>query len=77
MLGCDSKALKRLMHSLGSSSGEESCSAVVQLLDRVSGLQRELQQRQSQEETEQVQTTQLGGWRLLCSTGASLDILMD
>lgn len=80
MLGCDDKALKKLTLS---SRSEESCSAVVQLLERVSGLQRDLEQRQSQEETEQVQTSQLGwvgglGWWVLprsCSAAATRDIL--
>lgn len=71
MLGCDNKDLKK--PSLGGSRGEESCSAVVQLLERVSGLQRELEQRQSQEEAEQVQSSQL----LLRSSPACYDILVQ
>lgn len=59
VLGCDNKALKKVTLSPRS---EESSRAVEQLVERVSSLQRELEQRHSQEETEQVQTSQLGGW---------------
>lgn len=43
---CDHKVLEKLMHSLGSTSSEESCSAVVQLLQFLGGLQGEPEQVQ-------------------------------
>lgn len=56
---CDNKAFKKLMSNFGSSRSEESCSAVVELLERVTRLQKELELKESQEEIDmdQVQTT--------------------
>eukprot|EP00066_Takifugu_rubripes_P026007 XP_011615273.1 PREDICTED: EF-hand and coiled-coil domain-containing protein 1-like [Takifugu rubripes] len=47
---CDNKAFKKLMSNFGSLRSEESCSAVVELLERVTRLQKELELRESQEE---------------------------
>lgn len=54
---CDNKAFKKLMSNFGSSRSEESCSAVVELLERVTRLHKELELREGQEEVDQVQTT--------------------
>lgn len=45
------------MSNFGSSRSEESCSAVVELLERVTRLHKELELREGQEEVDQVQTT--------------------
>lgn len=59
---CDSKAFKRLMSGFGSSRSEESCSAVVELLERVTRLQKEpeLRERQQEVDAEQVRGRDLG-----------------
>lgn len=57
VLSCDNKAFKKLMSNFGSSRSEESCSAVVELLERVTRLHKELESREGQEEVDQVQTT--------------------
>lgn len=49
-LRCDSKAFKKLMSNFGSLRSEESCSAVVELLERVTRLQKELELKESQDE---------------------------
>lgn len=48
-LRCDNKAFKQLMSTFGSLRSEESCSAVVQLLERVTRLQKELELRERRE----------------------------
>ncbi|XP_035858189.1 EF-hand and coiled-coil domain-containing protein 1 isoform X2 [Sander lucioperca] len=45
---CDDKALKKLMSNYGSSRSEESCSAVVELLERVTRLHKQLELKESQ-----------------------------
>ncbi|KAF7649409.1 hypothetical protein LDENG_00141660, partial [Lucifuga dentata] len=40
---CDDKALKKVMSSFGSMRREESCSAVVELLDQLSRLNKQLE----------------------------------
>lgn len=45
---CDDKAFKRLMANFGSLRSEESCSAVVELLERVTKLHKQLEQKESQ-----------------------------
>ncbi|XP_053172239.1 EF-hand and coiled-coil domain-containing protein 1 [Scomber japonicus] len=47
---CDDKAFKKLMSNFGSSRSEESCSAVVELLERVTKLHKQLQLKESQAE---------------------------
>lgn len=56
---CDDKAFKKLVSRFGSSRSEESCSAVVQLLERVTRLHKQLELRESLAEIDmdQVQTT--------------------
>lgn len=56
---CDDKAFKKLMSNFGSSRSEESCSAVVELLERVTRLHKQLELKESQAEIDmdQVQTT--------------------
>ncbi|XP_018523138.1 LOW QUALITY PROTEIN: EF-hand and coiled-coil domain-containing protein 1 [Lates calcarifer] len=44
---CDDKAFKKLVSRFGSSRSEESCSAVVQLLERVTRLHKQLELRES------------------------------
>lgn len=58
LLRCDNKAFKKLMSNFGSSRSEESCSAVVELLERVTRLQKELELKESRDEldVEQVET---------------------
>ncbi|KAE8297890.1 EF-hand and coiled-coil domain-containing protein 1 Coiled-coil domain-containing protein 48 [Larimichthys crocea] len=47
---CDDKAFKKLMSNFGSSRSEESCSAVVELLERVTRLHKQLELKESQAE---------------------------
>lgn len=56
---CDDKTFKRLMSNFGSSRSEESCSAVLELLERVTRLHKQLQlkERQAEMDMDQVQTT--------------------
>lgn len=66
---CDNMAFKKLMSNFGSSRSEESCSAVVELLERVTKLQKELELKESQEDIDmdQVQTiTDLHHTRVGC-----------
>lgn len=55
---CDDKTFKRLMSNFGSSRSEESCSAVLELLERVTRLHKQLQlkERQAEMDADQVQT---------------------
>lgn len=59
LIRCESKAFKKLVSNFGSSRSEESYSAVVELLKRVTRLQKELELKESQEDidVDQVQTT--------------------
>ncbi|XP_028262473.1 EF-hand and coiled-coil domain-containing protein 1 isoform X2 [Parambassis ranga] len=45
---CDDKAFKKLMSNFGSSRSEESCSAVLELLERVTRLHKQLEQKERQ-----------------------------
>ncbi|KAM7402727.1 hypothetical protein PAMP_017941 [Pampus punctatissimus] len=47
---CDDKAFKKLMSNFGSSRSEESCSAVLELLERVTRLHKQLELKESQAE---------------------------
>ncbi|XP_026162082.1 EF-hand and coiled-coil domain-containing protein 1 isoform X2 [Mastacembelus armatus] len=47
---CDDRAFKKLMSKFGSSRSEESCSAVVELLERVTRLHKQLELKESQAE---------------------------
>ncbi|KAK2862635.1 hypothetical protein Q5P01_002168 [Channa striata] len=47
---CDDKAFKKLISNFGSSRSEESCSAVVELLERVTRLHKQLELKESQAE---------------------------
>nr|XP_046236321.1 EF-hand and coiled-coil domain-containing protein 1 [Scatophagus argus] len=47
---CDDKAFKKLMSNFGSLRSEESCSAVVELLERVTRLHKQLELKESQAE---------------------------
>ncbi|KAM4587276.1 EF-hand and coiled-coil domain-containing protein 1 isoform 2-T2 [Odontesthes bonariensis] len=47
---CDDKAFKKLMSDFGSSRNEESCSAVVELLERVTRLHKQLELKESKAE---------------------------
>ncbi|XP_072239032.1 EF-hand and coiled-coil domain-containing protein 1 isoform X2 [Leuresthes tenuis] len=47
---CDDKAFKKLMSNFGSSRSEESCSAVVELLERVTRLHKQLELKESKAE---------------------------
>ncbi|XP_030585675.1 EF-hand and coiled-coil domain-containing protein 1 [Archocentrus centrarchus] len=47
---CEDKAFKKLMSNFGSSRSEESCSAVVELLERVTRLHKQLELKESQAE---------------------------
>ncbi|KAM3837976.1 EF-hand and coiled-coil domain-containing protein 1-like [Diretmus argenteus] len=49
---CDDKAFKKLMSNFGSSRGEESRSAVVELLERVTKLNKQLELKESQAEVD-------------------------
>ncbi|XP_016891842.1 EF-hand and coiled-coil domain-containing protein 1 [Cynoglossus semilaevis] len=49
---CDDKAFKKLLSNFGSLRSEESCSAVVELLERVTRLQKQLQLKESQAEVD-------------------------
>ncbi|XP_071349876.1 EF-hand and coiled-coil domain-containing protein 1 isoform X2 [Trachinotus anak] len=49
---CDDKAFKKLMSNFGSSRSKESCSAVMELLERVTRLHKQLELKQSQAETD-------------------------
>lgn len=53
---CDDKTFKRLMSNFGSSRSEETCSAVLELLERVTRLhkQLELKERQAEIDMDQV-----------------------
>ncbi len=59
LIRCDDKAFKKLMSNFGSSRSEESCSAVVELLERVTRLHKQLELKESQAEIDmdQVLTT--------------------
>lgn len=59
LIRCDDKAFKKLMSNFGSSRSEESCSAVVELLERVTRLHKQLELKESRAEIDmyQVQTT--------------------
>ncbi|XP_072308121.1 EF-hand and coiled-coil domain-containing protein 1 isoform X2 [Eucyclogobius newberryi] len=48
---CDDKAFRRLMSNFGSLRSEESCSAVTELLQRVTKLHKELEVKESQTQT--------------------------
>lgn len=50
LIRCDDKAFKKLMSNFGSSRSEESCSAVVELLERVTRLHKQLELKESQAE---------------------------
>ncbi|KAM7423305.1 hypothetical protein PAMA_011048 [Pampus argenteus] len=47
---CDDKAFKKLMSNFGSSRSEESCSAVLELLERVTRLHKQLELKESRAE---------------------------
>ncbi|KAG7494345.1 hypothetical protein JOB18_028655 [Solea senegalensis] len=47
---CDDKTFKKLLSNFGSSRSEESCSAVVELLERVTKLHKQLELKESQAE---------------------------
>lgn len=47
---CEDKAFKKLISNFGSSRSEESCSAVVELLERVTRLHKQLELKESQAE---------------------------
>ncbi|XP_005726746.1 EF-hand and coiled-coil domain-containing protein 1 [Pundamilia nyererei] len=47
---CEDKAFKKLMSNFGSSRSEESCSAVLELLERVTRLHKQLELKESQAE---------------------------
>ncbi|XP_028302997.1 EF-hand and coiled-coil domain-containing protein 1 [Gouania willdenowi] len=47
---CDDKAFKKLISSFGSSRSEESCSAVLELLERVTRLHKQLEMKEKQTE---------------------------
>ncbi|XP_008299826.1 EF-hand and coiled-coil domain-containing protein 1 [Stegastes partitus] len=47
---CDDKTFKKLMSNFGSSRSEESCSAVVELLERVTRLHKQLELKESKAE---------------------------
>ncbi|XP_044067358.1 EF-hand and coiled-coil domain-containing protein 1 isoform X4 [Siniperca chuatsi] len=55
---CDDKAFKKLMSNFGSSRSEESCSAVVELLERVTTLHKQLELKESQAEMDMDQELQ-------------------
>ncbi|CAN9512178.1 unnamed protein product [Ophioblennius macclurei] len=59
---CDNKAFRKLMSNFGSSRSAESCSAVLELLERVTRLhkQLELKESQAEEDMEQVRTADTG-----------------
>ncbi len=59
LIRCDDKAFKKLMSNFGSSRSEESCSAVVELLERVTRLHKQLELKESRAEIDmdQVETT--------------------
>lgn len=60
---CDNKAFKRLMSNFGSLRSEESCGAVVELLERVTRLQKELELKESQDELDLEQVQPMApGW---------------
>lgn len=62
-ISCDSKAFKRLMSNFGSLRSEESCSAVVELLERVTRLQKELELKESQDDLDVEQVEVMApGW---------------
>ncbi|KAK1901470.1 EF-hand and coiled-coil domain containing protein 1 [Dissostichus eleginoides] len=52
---CDDKALKKLMSHYGSSRSEESCSAVLELLERVTRLNKHLELKESRAEVDMEQ----------------------
>ncbi|XP_042354578.1 EF-hand and coiled-coil domain-containing protein 1 [Plectropomus leopardus] len=52
---CDDKAFKKLMSKYGSWRSEESCSAVVELLERVTRLHKQLELKESQAEIDMEQ----------------------
>jgi len=68
LIRCDDKAFKKLMSNYGSSRSEESCSAVVELLERVARLHKQLELKESQAEMDMDQvltTTDLPSRRLV------------
>ncbi|KAM8868626.1 EF-hand and coiled-coil domain-containing protein 1 [Synchiropus picturatus] len=58
---CEDKAFRKLMSNFGSSRSEESCSAVVELLERVTKLHKQLEQREGgvQTDTDQILVQEL------------------
>lgn len=50
LIRCEDKAFKKLMSNFGSSRSEESCSAVLELLERVTRLHKQLELKESQAE---------------------------
>lgn len=72
LIRCDDKAFKKLMSNFGSSRSEETCSAVVELLERVTKLHKQLELKESQAEIDmdQVQTTTPGWATTLSSVGS-------
>lgn len=64
---CDSKAFKRLMSNSGGLRSEESCSAVVLLLERVTRLQKELELKESQDDMDVEQVCMLAPEWCFCS----------
>lgn len=59
LIRCDYRAFKKLMSNFGSLRNEASCSAVVELLERVTTLHKQLELKESQAEIDmdQVQAT--------------------
>ncbi|KAM9758071.1 EF-hand and coiled-coil domain-containing protein 1 isoform 1-T1 [Menidia menidia] len=51
---CDDKAFKKLLSGFGCSRSAESCSAVVQLLERLTGVQKQLEESRAQLDLDQV-----------------------
>lgn len=71
-ISCDSKAFKRLMSNFGSLRSEESCSAVVELLERVTRLQKELELKESQDDLDVEQVEAMApGWAAAASAPGS------
>lgn len=50
LIRCEDKAFKKLMSNFGSSRSEESCSAVLELLEKVTRLHKQLELKESQAE---------------------------
>jgi len=63
-LRCDDRAFKKLMSTFGSSSrGEESRSAVVELLQKVTRLNKQLEIKESQAELDMDQVEEPGTFK--------------